>query len=211
MNPGVLVSFEGPEGSGKSTQLRRLATSLSAAGYPVLTSREPGGTALGDHVRAAVLNAPISVTPVAEFLLFSASRAQLVTEVVRPALGEGLVVLLDRYYDSSLAYQGYGRGLNLEFLREVTWEATGGLRPHVTVLLDIEPSLGLRRATADGAPDRVERAELGFHARVREGFLALAAQEPERFLVLDGTRPEDELAEAILSAVTGSLGWVGPA
>lgn len=208
---GVFVSFEGPEGAGKSTQAARLAASLEAAGYSVVRTREPGGTPLGDRVRQVVLLEPdLEVAPLTEFLLYSASRHQLVTDVIRPALQEGSVVVCDRFADSSLAYQGAGRGLNPELVREVTWEATGGLRPHVTVLLDLEPRLGLRRAAAKGSLDRLERADLGFHQRVRRAFLRLAEAEPDRFLVVDATRPQDEIADAILAAITGSLGWVGP-
>lgn len=206
---GLFVTFEGPEGAGKSTQAARLAASLEAAGRSVLRTREPGGTGLGDRVRQLVLLEPeLSVHPLAEFLLYSASRTQLVADVIRPALGEGKVVVCDRYADSSLAYQGGGRGLDPAFLREVTWEATGGLRPDVTVLLDLEPAEGLRRAATKGGLDRLERADLGFHERVRAAFLELAAAEPERFLVLDATMPEGALADLVLAAVAGSLGGV---
>jgi dTMP kinase len=200
--PGVFVTFEGPEGAGKSTQVRLLAERLRQEGYSVLTTREPGGTPLGERVRAAVLDPGPAVAPVAEFLLFSASRAQLVQDVIRPALSEGQVVICDRFADSSLAYQGYGRGLNLEFLREVTWEATGGLRPHLTVLLDVDPRVGLARATNHGAHDRIEMTDLQFHNRVREGFLQLAAGEPERFLVVDAATTSLD-AEHIASVVSG--------
>ncbi len=204
--PGVFISFEGPEGAGKSTQTKLLQLALERAGYAVTLTREPGGTPLGDAVRNVVLlNLDLEVTPLAEFLLYSASRAQLVRDVITPALQAQHVVICDRYADSSLAYQGYGRGLNLAFLREVTWEATGGLRPHVTVLLDLEPSVGLSRASFRGAKDRLELADLAFHQRVRNGFLELASLEPERFLVVDAMLAEQVIHEQILSAVAGSL------
>lgn len=203
--PGVFITFEGPEGGGKSTQSKLLAEALERAGYSVLRTREPGGTPLGDGVRALLLDPKLEVCAMTEFLLFSASRAQIVRDVIRPALERNQIVICDRYADSSLAYQGWGRGLNREFLHEVTWEATGGLRPHVTVLLDLEPKLGLMRAAATGAPDRLERADLEFHRAVRAGFLALAESEPERFLTIDATRPPLEIHEWILAAVTGSL------
>lgn len=204
--PGVFISFEGPEGAGKSTQTKLLQAALERAGYAVTLTREPGGTPLGDAVRNVVLlNLDLEVTPLSEFLLYSASRAQLVRDVITPALQAQHVVICDRYADSSLAYQGYGRGLNLAFLREVTWEATGGLRPHVTVLLDLEPSIGLARASSRGAKDRLELADLAFHQRVRDGFLELAGLEPERFLVVDAMLPEQMIHESILSAVAGSL------
>ena len=204
--PGVFISFEGPEGAGKSTQTKLLQLALERAGYGVTLTREPGGTPLGDAVRNVVLlNLDLEVAPLPEFLLYSASRAQLVRDVITPALQAQRVVICDRYADSSLAYQGYGRGLNLPFLREVTWEATGGLRPHVTVLLDLEPSIGLKRASSRGAKDRLELADLAFHRRVRDGFLQLAGLEPERFLVVDATLAEGVIHEQILSAVAGSL------
>lgn len=208
--PGVFISFEGPEGAGKSTQARRLVASLEAAGHAVLSTREPGGTPLGDRVRQIVLLEPeLEIAPVAEFLLYSASRAQIVQDVIRPALDANRVVIVDRYSDSTLAYQGYGRGLNLDFLREVTWEATGGLRPHITVLLDLDPELGLRRAAQTGSLDRLERADLAFHRRVRAGFLELARLEPERFLVVDALEKPEAIAEVILAAVSGALDGPG--
>ena len=203
--PGVFITFEGPEGGGKSTQSRRLADALERAGYSVLRTREPGGTPLGDGVRNLLLDPNLEISAMAEFLLFSASRSQIVRDVIRPALDRNQIVICDRYADSSLAYQGWGRGLNRDFLHEVTWEATGGLRPHVTVLLDLEPKLGLERAASTGAPDRLERADLEFHRAVRQGFLELAASEPERFLTIDATRSSDEIHEWILAAITGSL------
>jgi dTMP kinase len=208
--PGIFISFEGPEGAGKSTQVRRLIASLEAAGHAVLSTREPGGTPLGDRVRQIVLLEPdLEIAPVAEFLLYSAARAQIVQDVIRPALDANKVVIVDRYSDSTLAYQGYGRGLNLDFLREVTWEATGGLRPHITVLLDLEPEVGLRRAAQTGTLDRLERADLGFHRRVRAGFLELARLEPERFLVLDALEQPEVISEVILAAVSGALDGPG--
>lgn len=203
----LFLTFEGPEGAGKSTQVARLAARLAQLGVPHLVAREPGGTPLGARVRELVLMDPeLEVTPIAEFLLYSASRAQLVQDVLRPALARGELVILDRYADSSAAYQGAGRGLNTAFVNAVTREATGGLRPDLTFLLDLDPELGLRRAAAKGTPDRLERADLDFHRRVRAGFLSLAEAEPERFRVLDATRGADELESLIWQAVGEALG-----
>lgn len=199
--PGLFLTFEGPEGAGKSTQLAALVRRLRAAGHTVTETREPGGTLLGTEVRRVVLDPALEMGPLPEFLLYSASRAQLVAEVIRPALERGEVVVCDRYADSTLAYQGYGRGLDLGFLERVTQEATGGLRPDLTVLLDLDPALGLARAARRGQPDRLERADLAFHTRVREGFLALAAAEPGRVLVMDAARPENDLSADIWTAV----------
>lgn len=203
--PGVFISFEGPEGAGKSTQTKLLKAALEHAGYAVTLTREPGGTPLGDAVRSALLDPALEIGAISEFLLFSASRAQLCRDLIAPKLSENHIVICDRFFDSSLAYQGYGRGLNLDFLREVTWEATGGLRPHVTVLLDLDPQIGLERAARVGAPDRLEQADLLFHQRVRQGFLKLAALEPERFLVVDALLEPQTIHQSILAAVTGSL------
>lgn len=201
-HPGLFVTFEGPEGAGKSTQLRLLAARLQAQEMPHLLTREPGGTEIGGQLRELVLDTRSQMGAMTEFLIYSASRAQLVGEVLRPALEAGTVVVCDRYVDSSYAYQGAGRGLDMAHLRAVSLAATGGLTPDLTVLLDIPADLGLRRAARVGAPDRIEQAGLDFHTRVREGFLALAAAEPERFLMLDGALPTDELAEQVWAGVS---------
>lgn len=206
----LFVTFEGPEGSGKSTQIERLSARLERAGVVYQLTREPGGTPLGTRIRQVVLlEAELEVSPLAEFLLYSASRAQLVQDVIRPALLSGEVVICDRYADSSAAYQGAGRGLDPRFVADVTWAATGGLRPHITVLLDLDPALGLRRAAARGQPDRLERADLAFHVRVRQGFLDIAAAEPERFVVLDAERTPDELEADIWVAIGSTLSAMG--
>ncbi|WP_104989890.1 dTMP kinase [Deinococcus sp. NW-56] len=205
----LFLTFEGPEGAGKSTQLRRLAVRLAAAGVAHTVTREPGGTGLGTRVREVLLDPTLDMDPLPEFLLYSASRAQLVREVLRPALSRGEVVLCDRYADSSLAYQGAGRGLDPAFLRPLTAEVTGGLTPDLTVLLDLDPALGLRRAAQRGQPDRLEQADLAFHERVRQGFLDLAAGEPGRFLVLDAARDEAELSEAIWRVVGERVAQAG--
>lgn len=202
MSRGLFITLEGPEGAGKTTQLARLEARLRAAGQAVTVTREPGGTPLGTRVREVVLDPAVEIEPLGEFLLYSASRAQLVRDVLRPALERGETVLCDRYADSSLAYQGAGRGLSLPLLRQITAEVTGGLTPGLTVLLDLDPALGLQRAARRGQPDRLEQADLTFHRRVRQGFLDLAHAEPHRFLVLDATRPEDELEAEIWAAVS---------
>jgi thymidylate kinase (EC 2.7.4.9) len=202
VSQGLFITLEGPEGAGKTTQLARLEARLRAAGHAVTVTREPGGTPLGTRVREVVLDPAVEIEPLGEFLLYSASRAQLVREVLRPALERGETVLCDRYADSSLAYQGAGRGLSLPLLRQITAEVTGGLTPGLTVLLDLDPALGLQRAARRGQPDRLEQADLTFHRRVRQGFLDLAHAEPQRFLVLDATRPEDELEAEIWAAVS---------
>ncbi|AIZ45314.1 thymidylate kinase [Deinococcus radiopugnans] len=202
---GLFVSFEGPEGAGKSTQIAHLIRRLDGLNLSHTVTREPGGTPLGSRVREVLLDPELTIDPLPEFLLYSASRAQLVTNVIRPALGRGEVVVCDRYADSSLAYQGFGRGLDAELLRGITAAATGGLWPHLTVLLDLDPQLGLERAARRGQPDRLERADLAFHQRLRQGFLELADADPERFLVLDATLDEAELEQRIWEAVRSHL------
>ena len=205
VTPPLFISFEGPEGAGKSTQLARLSARLSEAQITHISTREPGGTPLGLRVREVVLDPDLSIHPLPEFLLYSASRAQLVRSVIRPALDRGEVVLCDRYADSSLAYQGFGRGLDSDLLADLTREVTGGLTPDLTVLLDLDPALGLARAASRGQPDRLERADLAFHVRVRAGFRALATRDPGRFLMLDATRDAASLADDIWRAVEGRL------
>ncbi|ADV68023.1 dTMP kinase [Deinococcus maricopensis] len=205
MSAGLFITFEGPEGAGKSTQVRALTAHLAALGVPHTLTREPGGTPFGTRVRDVLLDPTLQIDPLPEFLLYSASRAQLVTDVIRPALARGEVVICDRYFDSSLAYQGGGRGLSSELLRRITHEATGGLTPHLTFLLDLDPSVGLGRVAARGQPDRLERADLDFHTRVRARFLDLAAAEPARFEVLDATRPQEALSAHITARVDARL------
>lgn len=184
---GLFISLEGVEGAGKSTLADGLERGLVASGMEVVRRREPGGTSLGEAIRSAVLDpAHGEVSPWAELFLMLAARAQLVHEIVRPALERGAVVLCDRFMDASTAYQGAGRELGIDRVRELNALATHGYAPHVTFLLDLDPALG--RARQSAAPDRMEREELDFHRRVRAGYLQLAADEPHRFVVLDAAQ-----------------------
>ncbi len=197
---GIFISFEGPDGSGKTTQINLLGRWLRELGYDVLITREPGGTEIGDRIRAILLDpSHTEMCPEAEVLLFSAARAQIVREVIRPHLDGGGWVLCDRYADSTLAYQGYGRGLNLEVLRVITEFATDGLKPDLTVCLDLPVEEGLkRRRQARGAEwNRLDAEQLAFHRRVRQGYLDMAAADPGRWLVLDARQPVDVLQRVI--------------
>jgi len=202
--PGFFVTFEGPEGSGKTTQLRLLADWLQRQGLDVLATREPGGTRIGDQVRAILL-APehTEMLPTTEILLFSAARAQVVGERILPHLQKGGIVLCDRYADSTMAYQGYGHGLDLEVLRTITAFATGGLVPDLTVLLDVPVEVGLRRKAQGlgGEWNRMEQKARAFHERVRAGYHEMAAREPHRWLVLDATALVAEVQAAIRERV----------
>jgi dTMP kinase len=200
-----LVVFEGPEGAGKSTQVSLFAERLRRAGVPLTVTREPGGTPTGDAIRELLLHADVAIDPLVEFLLYSASRAQHVLEVIRPALGRGEVVLSDRYAGASVAYQGYGRGLDLAFVNDLNRRATGGLRPDLTVLLDLDPEVGLQRVAGRGAEDRLEREALAFHQRVREGFLAQAEADPS-WLVIDAGAAPEAVAGAVWKAATERFG-----
>lgn len=190
---GLFVSFEGGEGSGKTTQLKTLLAHLRAAGRDTVETRDPGGTPIGKQIRELLLDRENTrMAAIAELLLYEASRAQLVDEVIRPALREGRIILCDRFTDSTLAYQGHGRGLDRDLILRLNDLATGGLRPHLTLLLDLSPEVGLARARERLANprtrDRIEEEVLSFHQRVREGYLAIAAAEPGRVLVLDASR-----------------------
>lgn len=196
----LFITFEGPEGCGKSTQMRLLADYLREQGADVLVTREPGGTAIGEAVRAILLDpAYAEMLPLTEFLLFSAARAQHVGQVIRPHLARGGIVLCDRYADSSLAYQGYGGQLDLEALRLISRFATGDLAPDLSFYLDVPVEVGLRRK-ARGSGDawnRMEQKELDFHHRVRAGYLALIAQEPNRWVRVDATAEVEVVQSAI--------------
>ena len=190
----MFVSFEGLDGSGKTTQVERLRAHLEADGREVVTAREPGGTALGEQLRELVLHGG-EMTPWAEALLYAAARAELVAEVIEPALARGADVLLDRYFDSSVAYQGIGRGLGLHEVLELNLLAVGGLVPDRTFVLAVDPTSSLERV--GGSPDRIEREAEEFHARVAAGYEELAALFPERLVLLDGTLDPETLAERI--------------
>ena len=182
---GRLVTFEGGDGSGKSTQLARVAERIRRGGGEPLLTREPGGTPFAERARALLLNDEARPSAMAEALLIQAARADLVAHVIRPALEAGRLVLCDRHCDSTLAYQGAGRGLDLEMLRQLNRVATGGITPDLTLLYDLEPEAGLERRARSGAPNRLDREPIEFHRRVRQGFLELARREPDRIVVLD--------------------------
>jgi len=200
------ITLEGPEGGGKTTHARLLAEHLRALGLDVVLSREPGGTPIGDSIRRTLMDlAHQGMTPEAEFLLFSASRAQLVRQVLRPALDAGRTVVLDRFYDSSLAYQGYGHQLDLDVLRAITRFATAGLTPDLTLLLDLPVETGLARKQREGEWNRLDAYDLEFHQRVRRGYTALAALEPQRWVTIDADRPLDVVQSDIQRLVVERL------
>ncbi|MEY4997653.1 MAG: hypothetical protein RLY59_1057 [Actinomycetota bacterium] len=203
---GLFITFEGGDGSGKSTQAGLLAQWLTEQGRTVVRTREPGGSEVGVEIRNLVLHHRGHIDPRAEALLYAADRAQHIATVVRPALERGDVVIQDRYFDSSVAYQGAGRVLDAKEIRDLSLWATESLLPDVTVLLDLDENVARTRLDAADKPfDRLENEKAEFHSRVRAGFLALANAEPKRFLVLDATQPIDELAQAIRSRVSHEL------
>lgn len=205
--PGCLITFEGPDGSGKTTQIQRLYDTMRREGYRALLVREPGGTEIGDQIRAVLHDTRnVGMLPNAELLLYSASRAQLVGQTIRPALEAGVTVLCDRYAESTLAYQGYGRGLDLQALKTITDFATRRLRPDLILYLDIDAEEGLRRRqsssqTGTGEWNRMDQQELEFYHRVRAGYLQMAAEEPHRWFILDATRSIADLQASIQARV----------
>lgn len=205
----LFITFEGPEGSGKTTQIRLLADALIHRKLSVLTTREPGGTRIGNAIRNLLLDtAHTEMSPRAETLLFQAARAQIVDEVIHPVLAAGNVVLCDRYADSTLAYQGYGHGQSLEALQRLGDYATNGLKPTLTIYLDIDVRQGLERKRAGSAEEwnRMENQALAFHERVRVGYLTLASADRNRWLVVDASQSIDRIHAEILQRVTTLLG-----
>lgn len=208
---GLLISFEGPEGSGKSTQAEIVYKWLLKKGYETILTWEPGGTELGKLVRDILLNRGLFIAPKAEMLLYGADRAQHVEEVIYPALKNGKIVLCDRFIDSSLAYQAYARGLDINFVEQINILASGGLIPDLTLLFDLPIEEGFKRKKR-GDFDRIERESLEFHKAVREGYLAVARNNPHRVKLIDASRPLEIVAEAAISAVDEFLkGWDGDA
>ena len=209
MKRGLFLSFEGGEGSGKSLQARGLAQTLLERGRDVVLTREPGGTAAGERIRDILLHArEIPLSPEAQLLLFSSARAQLVREVIRPALDAGKIVIADRFFDSSVVYQGHGQGVPLEAIREVTRLAVGTLVPDRTFLLDVPVEIGLARSgwRAEAKWDRFEADATDLHVRVRDAYLRLAAAEPRRFAVIRADRDEADVAADIRREVDALLG-----
>ena len=203
---GLFITFEGGDGSGKTTQINLLATWLESQGKTVVLTREPGGTDLGIELRNIVLHRKGFIAPRAEALLYAADRSHHIHSLVRPALERGDVVVQDRYLDSSVAYQGAGRVLDPEEVRELSLWATERLMPHLTVLLDVPASVAkARQAQTEREYDRLEAEAEDFHTRVRESYLSLAAEEPERFLVVNGELPKDEIHQIIITKVADLL------
>ena len=204
--PGYLLTFEGGEGGGKGTQIEGLVAHLRSLGYPVTQTHEPGGTRIGDAVRRILLDPDHrGMDGRTELLLYEASRAQLLREVIHPALAQGHVVVCDRFSDSTTVYQGYARGIALAVITQLNTITTGGLRPDCTVLLDLDPGIGLQRIQERARLDRVEAEALAFHQQVRQGYRMLAAEEPERFLVIDASQPPDRIQTALRGAVLTRL------
>jgi len=206
------ITFEGIEGCGKTTQVRLLADLLMSRGHIVTVTREPGGCPIADQVRAILLNAENrALVPLSELLLYAAARAQHVEEIIRPALAAGGIVICDRFTDATVAYQGYGRSLDLDLIDRLNSIATGGIMPDLTVLLDCPEETGLARAmerinACDGArEERFEQESLRFHRAVRQGYLRLAAAEPQRFIILDATRCIEETAAEITGKILARI------
>lgn len=202
--PGRFITFEGPEGGGKTVLARRLTEELQRRGHVVRNVREPGGTRVGERLRAILLEKAgpdaLVIDARADALMFSAGRAQLIAEVIRPALQRGEIVIGARHADSTLAYQGYGMGLPLDELREIQQFATGGLVPDLTILLDVPPNVGLGRKSGEGVNRFESTFDLEFHERVRAGYLAMADLEPQRFRVIDSSRPLKYVEPEVLAA-----------
>lgn len=202
----MFISLEGPEGSGKTSQLPLLADFLRLQGYQVYTTREPGGTSISEQIRTILHNLENKeMNPRTEILLFQASRAQLVEQIIRPHLNKGGIVLSDRYADSTLAYQGYGHQIDIESLRVLVTFATGGLKPDLTILLDLDVETGLRRKELKGEWNRLDAYNLEFHHRVRQGYLQLVQDEPERWLVVDASQEPKKVQDDLRRVVAERL------
>lgn len=203
----MFITLEGPEGSGKTSQLPKLAEYLRQHGFDVLTTREPGGTSISEQIRTVLHNLENKeMNPRTEILLFQASRAQLVEQVIRPHLDKGGVVLSDRYADSTLAYQGFGHQIDIASLRVLVTFATGGLKPDLTLLLDVDVETGLRRKELKGEWNRLDAYDLEFHQRVRRGYLNLVQLEPARWVLIDASQEPGKVQETMRQVVAERLG-----
>jgi len=205
----MFITLEGPEGAGKTSHIPALVQFLRESGYTVFPTREPGGTSIGEQIRDVLGNLKnTEMNPRTEILLFQAARAQIVEEVIRPRLALGEIVLCDRYADSTIAYQGYGHRIDLAELRRVVTFATGGLTPDRTILLDLDVEIGLQRKSKQQEWNRLDAYTVDFHRRVRAGYLELVTQEPQRWRVVDASRPWDVVQQSLRQEITKSAGHV---
>lgn len=199
---GIFITFEGIEGCGKSTQAMLLAKELKSAGYRVKLTREPGGTSLGNSVRRILLNSRgLNILPLSELFLYLVSRYQHVEEVIKKELAKKCIVISDRFSDSSVAYQGYGRGLGVAFVAKLDRIATGGLKPDLTFILDCPSEVGIKRILSKRIPDRIEKEKIAFHERVRKGYLEIAKKNNKRIVIIDATKKKEEISKEIISVV----------
>ncbi|NCP87846.1 MAG: dTMP kinase [Anaerolineae bacterium CG_4_9_14_3_um_filter_57_17] len=205
----MFITLEGPEGAGKTSHIPALVQFLRESGYTVFPTREPGGTSIGEQIRDVLGNLKnTEMNPRTEILLFQAARAQIVEEVIRPRLALGEIVLCDRYADSTIAYQGYGHRIDLVELRRVVTFATGGLTPDLTILLDLDVEIGLQRKSKQQEWNRLDAYTVDFHRRVRVGYLELVTQEPQRWRVVDASRPWDVVQQSLRQEITKSAGHI---
>jgi dTMP kinase len=202
----MFITLEGPEGSGKTSHMKPLAEWLTSQGHAVYTTREPGGTSIGEQIRTVIHDLKnTEMHPRTETLLYQAARAQIVEQVIKPRLAAGEIVICDRYADSTLAYQGYGHQQNLDEVRRLVNFATGGLTPHLTILLDLEVELGLKRKTNQDEWNRLDAYTVDFHRRVRAGYLEMVKQEPARWRVVDSSQKWEEVQEELRKVISGAL------
>ena len=209
MDRGLFITIEGTDGSGKTTQIRNMMEHLSAMGCRVLLTREPGGTRIGENIRSIILDPSYTeMHSITELLLYSAARAQLVEQVIRPSVAECQTVICDRYVDSFFAYQGYGRGLDMDMLAKITATAVNGTMPDITFFFDLDPEIGLKRRMKAAAGDRIENEVMDFHRRVYNGYKELAVKYPDRIKTIDASKPVDEVWKAVRHQLDMALGFI---
>lgn len=205
MAKGIFITFEGIEGSGKTTQSEKLKERLLKEGFPVIHTFEPGGTVLGENIRKILLDPYMIIDPLSELLLYFAVRVQHIREKIKPALEKGYIVICDRFHDSTVAYQGYGRGVSLKIIDELYRLFVQDIKPNLTILLDLSAERGLKRNKEANKKDRFEMEDITFHNKVRQGYCEIAMKEPERFLIIDATKSFDEINEKIYQHIKEKL------
>ncbi|NLK88240.1 MAG: dTMP kinase [Clostridiaceae bacterium] len=209
MNRGLFITIEGTDGSGKTTQIRNMMEHMSSLGCKVLLTREPGGTRISESIRSIILDpAYTEMHNVTELLLYSAARAQLVEQVIKPTVAKGQTVICDRYTDSFFAYQGYGRGLDMDMLEKITTTAIDGMMPDITFFFDLDPEIGLKRRMTAAAGDRIENEVMEFHRRVYDGYKELAAKYSDRIKTIDASKPVDEVWKDVRHQLEMVLGFI---